>query len=282
MSDQIERLIARLDLETAAADEFVGSAGPGGRGYRERLYGGLVASQAYVAAARTADVGPIHSLHLYFLRPGESERPIRYEVDRIKQGRNFQVREVRAFQGEKRIFQMLASFTANVPGVEHQDPMPEVPAPEALPNRDRVRDKPGWEEQPIDCRTDDPTGERSDPNYWIWMRPMQPLPDDPVLHTAALVFASDRAFLSTPALPHKDAGEFTGASLDHTIWFHDVVDFNEWHLHAMHSPAARHERGLALGSIYRRNGRRVASSAQEGALRFNSMGNGLERSLNRP
>lgn len=278
MPTQIERLVARLDLESSGLDEFAGGSGPGGRGHRERLYGGLVAAQAYVAAARTVDVGPIHSLHLYFLRPGEAGKPIRYEVDRIKQGRNFQVREVRAFQGAKRIFQMMASFSANVSGVEHQDTIPDVPGPESLPNRDQARGKPDWEKHPIDIRTDDPAGERDDPDHWIWMRPMQPLPIDPVVQTAALIFATDRVFMRTASLPHKDAGELTGASLDHTLWFHEQVDFSDWHLHAMHSPAARYERGLSLGSIYRRDGRRVASSAQEGALHFNSAGNGLERS----
>jgi len=278
MPTQIERLLARLDLQTQGTDEFIGGSGRGGRGYRERLYGGLVAAQAYVAAARTVDVGPVHSLHLYFLRPGEAGVPIHYEVDRIKQGRNFQVREVRAFQGEKRIFQMMASFAALTPGVEHQDPMPVVPAPDSLPNRDEARGKPDWGEHPIDIRTDDPWGERSEPNHWIWMRPTQAIPADPILHTAILIFATDRVFMRTASLPHKDAGDLTGASLDHTIWFHDEIDFTDWHLHAMHSPAARHKRGLSLGSIYRRDGRRVASSAQEGALNFNSTGNGLERS----
>ncbi len=277
MTDQIQRLVSRLDLASANTDEFHGGAGASARGYRERLYGGLVASQAYVAAARTADVGPVNSMHLYFLRPGEAARSIRYEVDRIKQGRNFQVREVRAFQGDKRIFQMMASFSANHPSVEHQDPMPEVPEAESLPNRDQVRGKPGWKEQPIDIRTDDPHGEREDPDSWIWMRPTQAIPDDPVLHTAVLVFATDRTFMRTAALPHRGVGEFTGASLDHTIWFHDEISFADWHLHAMHSPAARHQRGLSLGSIYRRDGRRVATTAQEGALRFDSTGNGLER-----
>lgn len=275
---QIERLIERLDLEAAGTDSFLGGAGPGGRGYRERLYGGLVAAQAYVAAARTVAVGPVHSLHVYFLRPGESSLPIRYEVERIKQGKRFEAREVRAYQGEKRILQMLASFTDNGPGVEHHDPMPEVPRPESLPNRDQARGKPGWQEHPIDIRTDDPRGERAAPDYWIWMRPMQPLPRDPIVHTAVLVFATDRALVRTAAMPHPDAGEFTGASLDHAIWFHGAIDFSDWHLHAMHSPAARHARGLVLGSIYGSDGRRVASTAQEGAIRFDSAGNGLEQS----
>ena len=279
MSDQVQRLINRLDLDETQPNEFLGGSGPGGKGFRERLYGGLVAAQAYVAAARTTDVGPIHSMHLYFLRPGETGKPIRYEVDPIKQGRNFQVREVRAFQDDRRIFQMMASFAANPAGAEHQDPMPVVEAPEALPNRDQVRDRPGWRDQPIDIRTDDPRGEIPEPRHWVWMRPMQPvLPADPVIHTAVLVFATDRVFMRTAALPHiPERGELTGASLDHTIWFHEPVDFNRWHLHAMQSPVARHERGLSLGAIYSEDGRRVATTAQEGSLRFQSPGDGLER-----
>jgi len=282
MSDQVLRLLNRLDLEETTPDQFTGGSGPGGKGFRERLYGGLVAAQAYVAAARTTDVGPIHSMHLYFLRPGETGRPIRYEVERIKQGRNFQVREVRAFQDDRRIFQMMAGFSANPSGVEHQDVMPSVTDPERLPNRDQVRNRPGWEEQPIDLRTDDPHGRGTDPDHWVWMRPRQPVPADPVLNTAVLIFATDRVFMRTAALPHiPTAGELTGASLDHTIWFHDVIDVNEWHLHTMHSPVARHERGLSLGSIFTSDGRLVATTAQEGSLRFNGDGNGLE-STGRP
>lgn len=279
MPDQVQRLINRLDLDETSPDEYAGGSGPGGKGFRERLYGGLVAAQAYVAAARTATVGPIHSLHLYFLRPGETGRPIRYEVDRIKEGRNFQVREVRAFQDDRRIFQMMASFAANPAGADHQDVMPAVEPPDNLPNRDQARNRPGWEDQPIDIRTDDPRGERPEPDHWVWMRPIQPvLPTDPIVHAAVLIFATDRVFMRTAALPHiPERGELTGASLDHTIWFHEPIDFNNWHLHAMHSPVARFERGLTLGSIYAADGLRVATTAQEGSLRFNSTGDGLER-----
>jgi len=268
MPNPIERLLARLDLEEEGSRCFIGGSGPGGTGFKDRLYGGLVAAQAYVAAARTVDVGPIHSLHLYFLRPGRASLPIRYEVEDIKQGRRFQARQVRAVQDDQVIFQMMASFSENQPGVEHQDAMPDMPAADTLPNRDQARGKSGWDQQPIDLRTDDPDGHGDDPDHWIWMRPMQPLVDDPILHTAALVFATDRAFIRTVSLPHKDAGEFAGASLDHTIWFHAPIDFNDWHLHAMHSPVARHERGLVFGAIYRADGTRVATTAQEGAIRF--------------
>jgi acyl-CoA thioesterase-2 len=279
MSDQVQRLLNRLDLEETSTDVYVGGSGPGGKGFRERIYGGLVASQAFVAAARTTTVGPVHSMHLYFLRPGETGKPVHYEVERIKDGRNFEVREVRAFQDGRRIFQLMASFTANPPGAQHQDPMPQVVPPDELLNRDRTRGRPGWREQPIDIRTDDPHGDRTEPDHWVWMRPLQPvLPPDPVTHTAVMIFATDRVFMRTSALPHIPVrGELTGASLDHTIWFHEPVDFNGWHLHAMHSPVARHERGLTLGSIYAADGRRVASTAQEAVLRFNSTDDGLER-----
>ncbi len=267
-SSPIDRLIARLDLEQSAPQTFVGGSGRGGEGFQGRLYGGLVAAQAYVAAARTTDVGPIHSLHAYFLRPGRSSLPIRYEVETIKQGRNFQARQVRAIQNDQVIFQMMASFSREIGGVEHQDVMPEVADPTSLPNRDEARGKPGWEEQPIDLRTDDPNSDQQAPDHWVWMRPMQPIGSDPIRLTAALVFATDRALVRTAALPHRNAGEFIGASLDHTIWFHGPIDFTDWHLHAMHSPVARHERGLVFGAIYQADGKRVATTAQEGAIRF--------------
>ena len=268
MPNSIDRLITRLNLEASGPSSFVGGAGLAGQGMKGRLFGGLVAAQAFVAAARTVDVGLVHSLHLYFLRPGRSGLPIQYEVETIKQGRNFQARQVRATQDGQLIFQMMASFSRNTEGVTHQDPMPNVMAPEALPNRDQARGKPGWEEQPIDLRTDDPSGDREAPDHWIWMRPMQPILADAVMHTAALVFATDRAFIRTAALPHADAGDFAGASLDHTIWFHGPIDFTDWHLHTMHSPVARHERGLVFGAIYQADGTRVATTAQEGAMRF--------------
>lgn len=267
-STPTERLLARLDLEEESSRCFIGGSGPAGTGAQDRLYGGLVAAQAYVAAARTVDVGPVHSLHLYFLRPGRPSLPIRYEVEDLKQGRRFQARQVRALQGDQVIFQMMASFNDNAASVEHQDAMPEVAEPETLPNRDEARGREGWQDHPIDLRTDDPRGTRKDPDHWIWIRPMQPIVGDLITHTAALVFATDRAFMQTAALPHRDAGEFSGASLDHTIWFHGPVEFNDWHLHAMHSPVTRHERGLVLGAIYRQDGTRVATTAQEGSLRF--------------
>ncbi|MFK7894476.1 MAG: acyl-CoA thioesterase [Myxococcota bacterium] len=271
MANPIDRLIARLDLEQEDTHTFLGGAGPGGQGFQGRLYGGLVAAQAYIAAARTVDVGPIHSMHAYFLRPGRSSLPIRYEVEEIKQGKRFQARQVRAIQDDQALFQALASFSAEKPGVEHQDAMPETPRPDGLPNRDEARGKTDWREQPIDLRTDDPRGEGREPSHWVWMRPMAALPADPVMHTATLIFATDRALLRTAALPHQsqgEVGEFAGASLDHTLWFHGEVTFEDWHLHAMQSPVARHERGLVLGGIFRADGTRVVTTAQEGALRF--------------
>lgn len=276
MPNPIDRLVARLDLESSGPDVFIGGAGPAGQGFMGRLYGGLVAAQAYVAAARTADVGPIHSLHAYFLRPGRSSLPIRYEVEQTKQGRNFQGRQVRAIQENQLIFQMMTSFSrapkpsADLPPIAHQDEMPKVPSPDALPNRDQVRGKANWEEQPIDLRTDDPEGRGEAPDHWVWMRPMNRIDADPTLQTALLIFATDRALIRTASLPHQSAGEFAGASLDHTIWFHEPIDFNVWHLHTMHSPVARHERGLVSGQIYRSDGCLVATTAQEGALRFAS------------
>ena len=263
-----ERLLARLDLDQESPSCFIGGSGPGGAGVGDRLYGGLVAAQAYVAAARTVDIGPVHSLHLYFLRPGRISVPIRFEVEHIKQGRRFQARQVRAMQGDELILQMMASFSDEMVGVEHQDVMPVVPGPESLPNRNEARGRKDWEQQPIDYRTDDPNGERADPDHWMWMRPMQPVVADPVFHTAALVFASDSGLLRAAVMPHRDAGDFVGASLDHTIWFHSPITFDDWHLHTVHSPAARHERGLAFGAVYRSDGSRIATTAQEGAMRF--------------
>jgi len=234
-----------------------------------RLFGGLVAAQATMAALQTVDEFPLHSLHAYFLRPGRAEADINFHVDRSKQGRNFAVRSVSAEQNGELIFQMLASFQRPAQGVHHQPPMPSVPPPDALPNRDRLRGRANWQRMPIDVRMATPiTGTQPQTSEQrLWLGVNGSLPEDPNLHVALVVYASDRCLLDTAWRPHADRGELAGASLDHTMWFHRAPRFDDWLLYATSSPAAAGGRGLAFGSIFDADGNLVVSVAQEGVLK---------------
>ena len=266
---RLQRLLRRLTLTEAARDVYLGGAGEGGIGGESRLFGGLVAAQAAVAAQNTVDGFPMHSLHGYFLRPGRALADIEYRVTRSKEGRNFHVREVEAWQNDERIFQLQASFQRPRDGVTHQDPMPATGDPESLPNRDRLRGRSGWQDMPIDVRMATPITAQAPlpPEQHLWLKVNGTLPADPALHTALVVYASDRAFLDTAWRPHAGTGRLVGASLDHAMWFHRQLRFDDWLLYTMHSPAAGGGRGLAIGAMYDREGRRLVSVAQEGVLR---------------
>ena len=262
-----ERLIDLLALVPAAPDEFRGET----KGRGPRLFGGLIAAQAVLAAGRTVSDAELHSLHAYFLRPGRPGEPVLYRVTRAKEGKNFQVREVSAVQREEIIFTLHASFARPESGIEHQDPMPDAPPPDDLPDRDRLRGHEDWAEQPIEIRTCDPAPEAGGgaPSVRLWIRPRGSLPDDARLHEAFLVYASDRALLSTASRPHDGPDRRRrAASLDHALWLHRPVRFDDWLLYTTESPAAHAARAFCLGAVYDRAGRRIASVAQEGLLRY--------------
>jgi acyl-CoA thioesterase-2 len=264
-----QRLLRRLQLQPATPDVFVGGAGEGGVTENARLFGGLVAAQATMAALNTVDAFPLHSLHAYFLRPGRPDADINFEVSRGKDGRNFAVRTVAAVQNGELIFQLQASFQRPIEGVHHQPSMPQVPPPDALPNRDELKGRRNWQDMPIDVRMITPiTGTQPLPGeQQLWLGVNGELPEDPQVHLALLVYASDRCLLDTAWRPHADQGELTGASLDHAMWFHQAPRFDDWLLYATQSPAAAGGRGLAFGHIFNRAGEHLASVAQEGVLR---------------
>jgi acyl-CoA thioesterase II len=276
LSPALAHVLRCLELEPLDADLFLGDPGPG----KGRLFGGMVAAQCVMAAGRTVEPERLlHSLHAYFLRPGRHDRPIRFLVDRMRDGRSFTTRRVKAHQGGEAIFALEASYALPEEGIEHQDPMPEVPAPEDCPDREgeRLR-KLGeeWQNHPVNAVevrvTDDRNvagGERGEPRQSYWMRLRGTVPDSGErLLTALFVYASDRALLSTAALPHGvHWGKGMAASLDHAVWIHRPVDLHHWHLFATESPAAHAGRGLIFGGIFRREGVRVASVAQEALIR---------------
>ena len=271
----LERLVELLSLEKLDADLYLAET-PRGEG---RLFGGLVAAQAVMAASATTTVarGYLHSLHLYFLRPGAHGVPIRFVVHRIRDGKTFTTRRVVAHQGGEAILGLESSFTLREPGISHQDPAPEADDPEGLPDWEQLRAQmlrhpEAVRAQPIEVRTcdpDDPDGKPQPPAKRVWMRPAGPVPDDPRLHEALLVYASDRTLLSTAARPHGlPWGRRMVASLDHAMWLHRPARFDDWVLFASHSPVAHAARGLVLGGMYDRKGARIASVAQEGLIRI--------------
>jgi acyl-CoA thioesterase-2 len=269
-------LLSLLELEALDSDLFLGDPGPG----TGRLFGGMVAAQSVMAAYRTVGgtvgAGTIHSLHAYFLRPGRHDVPLRFVVHRIRDGRTFTTRRVVAHQAGEAIFNLAASFARPEEGISHQDAMPEAPDPETLRDWEDVRaeivgDGERRGNGPVEVRVCDPegyVGARRPPDQLVWIRPRAPIPDDPRLHAAVLVYASDRTLLSTAARPHGLGwGQRIAASLDHAFWLHRPPRFDDWMLYASHSPAAHAARGLVFGALYRRDGTRLATTAQEGLIR---------------
>jgi acyl-CoA thioesterase-2 len=283
MGRSLDDLLDVLDLEQLELNLFRGRS-PDEQ--RQRVFGGQVAGQALVAAGRTVDHDgdgrpdrSVHSLHAYFLRPGDPSIPIIYDVDRIRDGRTFTTRRVVAIQHGRAIFNLAASFHVFEEGAEHQDPMPDAPPPESLPTVQEMIERhtggagPEWDPG-IEQRYCDPdswwdTTPRP-PDLLVWLQAAGRLPDDPMLHCCVAAYASDLMLLDTPLLPHGLSWmrqQVFGASLDHAMWFHRPFRADEWFLYAQHSPSASGARGLAQGSMFTRDGRLAVTVMQEGLIR---------------
>ena len=283
MTNALVNLLAILDLEPLEQNLFRGRSPQVGW---QRVVGGQVIGQALVAATRTVEAErSVHSLHCYFMRPGDPAVPIIYEVDRIRDGRSFVTRRVVAIQHGQAIFSMSASFQRQEPGLDHQLPMPDVADPDDLMSEDEMKAmfldsapepiRTYWRrERPIELR---PVSlERyvnrapGEPVQHVWFRATGELPDDPPLHKCVLAYASDMTLLDTALFPHGRSifdRDMQVASLDHAMWFHRPFRAEEWLLYAQDSPNASGGRGLTRGSIFSRDGRLVASVAQEGLIR---------------
>jgi acyl-CoA thioesterase II len=279
----VAELLSVLDLEDdpdGQPDTFLGRNQPQPTG---RVYGGQVLGQSLVAAQRTIDEDrPVHSLHAYFLRAGDSGKPITFSVERLRDGRSFSARRVHALQSGRPILSMIASFQSPVEGLDHQTPMPEIPDPESLPSlveRYARYDSPmvrSWaSKRPIDLRhVESPlflesTEERAD-RQSVWMRTVDLIPDDPRLHAAVLVYASDYTLLEPVLRRHGHSFASPGlkiASLDHAMWWHRPVRADEWLLYTQESPSATGARGLGIGRIFSQDGRLACTVAQEGMIR---------------
>ena len=277
-------LVRLLDLEQIEEDIFRGVSRDLGTG---RIFGGQVLAQSLVAASRTVPPDrPMHSLHGYFMLAGDLEIPVLYLVDRIRDGKSFTTRRVTAVQHGQAIFSMAASFHHPEDGPHHQTEMPRVPPPEDLrPELDILREHAGdlperlravlIQDRPIDFRPVDghhPFEVRTrEPRRCVWLRAVGPMSGDPVHHQAVLAYASDYGLLGAALQPHglvfRDPGVML-ASLDHAIWLHQPVRVDEWLLHVIDSPASGGARAFSRGSFYTRDGRLIASTAQEGLFRI--------------
>ena len=286
MNRILKDLVKLLNLETIEDNLFRGeSRDLGGKS----VFGGQVIGQALVAATRTVGGEALpHSLHAYFLRPGDMNKPIVYEVDRVRDGRSFTTRRVQAIQSGQPILSMMTSFQRPETGLEHQSPMPAVTAPEQLKPLtalhsqwlDEVPDAPErvhialTREVAIEFKPVTPYNplkpQNLPPTQAIWFRAAGKLPDDPLLHHCVLAYATDFHLLSTAVRPHGKtwySGDMAIASIDHAIWFHRPIRADEWLLYCMDSPTAQSARGLSRGLIYDRNGLLVASVIQENLMR---------------
>jgi acyl-CoA thioesterase II len=283
MGTALDELLALLELEPLEVNLFRGLSP---HEDRQRVFGGQVAAQALVAAGRTVGADrPVHSLHAYFLRPGDPNIPIVYEVDRIRDGKSFTTRRVVAIQHGRAIFNLAASFQIVEPGPDHQMPMPEVPGPDELPTwQQRVEpylerlgpDLAEWlvRERPIDSRPVedprwlDPTPR--EPQQDVWIRANGDLPDAPLIHECVVAYASDLTLLDTAMFPHAISyreQHYMIASLDHAMWFHRPFRADDWLLYHQTSPTASRARGLAQGSLFCQDGTLAVTVTQEGLIR---------------
>ncbi len=282
MSAAVQDLLTILDLEQLEVNLFRGRSPQAGW---QRVFGGQVIGQALVAACRTVEGRLAHSMHAYFLLPGDPKVPIIYDVERTRDGKSFSTRLVKAIQHGNPIFTMSVSFHNNEAGFDHQAKMPDVPFPEDLPSESEVRDrilpmmpdpvrKYYERERPIELRPvefDRYLGKKfEDGRFNVWIRTTGRLPDDPAIHQCVLSYASDMTLLDTALVPHGRTlfeKDFMAASLDHALWLHRPFRADDWLLYAQDSPNLKGGRGFARGLIFKRDGTLAASVAQEGLIR---------------
>lgn len=282
MEDVTRKLVGLLDVAPMGDDHFSGESDDIGF---PNVFGGQVLGQALMASSRTVEGRLAHSMHAYFLRPGNPQQGIDYEVERVRDGGTFTVRRVIARQNEREILTAMVSFQISEDGFEHQQDAPSAPDPESLTSeqtlRESVRDlipeerrEPMMKERAIDIRPVSPGDpskpETGSPHCQSWFRAQGPLPDDPVLHRAILAYASDFSLLATSMRPHGVGFSTPGmqmASLDHALWFHRPLRLDDWLLYEMDSPSASSGRGMNRGTLFNRNGELVASVAQEALIR---------------
>ncbi|XOV90373.1 MAG: acyl-CoA thioesterase II [Pseudomonadota bacterium] len=287
MKPELKDLLDLLDLEQIEVNMFRGVSPKEGW---QRVYGGQVLGQALVAASRTVTdaTRTAHSLHGYFLRPGDTTIPILYQVDRIRDGRSFTTRRVVAIQRGRAIFNMSASFQVAETGLDHQADMPDITPPEQCPGMEELRQKYAADipeahrtqtprPQPIEMRFAEPVNDYAPdpmpPYQHTWIRTVDTMPDDVRLNQCLLAYASDMTLIDTSYRPHAIGWgnpNFQVASLDHAMWFHRPFRADEWLLYAQDSPFSGGARGFARGTFFDSKGSLIASVAQEGLIRLHT------------
>ncbi|MHB0775940.1 acyl-CoA thioesterase [Halomonas sp. WWR20] len=272
MTQALDDLVALLGLEMLEENLFRGSSQDLGF---PQLFGGQALGQALSAASQTVDTErKAHSMHGYFLRPGDAKRPVVYQVDRVRDGGSFTTRRVTAIQGGKPIFFCSASFHGEEEGFQHQTNAPQVPSPESLMDQrvtaSSIGDVTGHPIEMLPVKGSIHSEGITPPTKQLWFRLAGDLPDDSALHRYLLAYSSDFNLLGTALQPHDtdfSDPRLQAASLDHSLWFHRDVQVNDWLLYDMDSPWAGGARGFARGNIFNRDGELVASVAQEGLIR---------------
>jgi acyl-CoA thioesterase-2 len=276
--EALDRVLAVIDVQPdpeAGPDWFAGTSCLAPRG---RIFGGQVLAQSLMAAAKTVDAGrPVHSLHGYFLRPGDPHEPITFTVERLRDGRSFSARRTHAMQRGVPLLSMISSYQEPAEGLDHQVEMPDVPGPDELPSlAERYGHLEPVSSTPMDLRhVEEPTfltpGPERVAHQAVWLRAVDKMPDEPLLHTALMAYASDFSLLEPILRRHGLSWATPGlkvASLDHAMWFHRPARMDEWLLYVQESPSASGARGLGLGRLFTADGVLVASIAQEGMLRL--------------
>jgi len=278
VEEEVAALIALLDVEQVEPDLYRGARYPHGRG---RVFGGQVIGQGLMAGGRTIEPGkPPHSLHAYFMRPGDEDVPIEYSVTRDFDGRSFATRRVVARQNATPILNMSASFQRPATGLEHGVPLPQVPTPDTLPLGDEsgggsplmahfLKRFRAFQFTPIPPFGEFAPAAEAGPSH-LWFRLAGPAPECPVMRSAILAYLSDFGLLTAAVRPHGIplfSGKLQVASLDHALWLHETPAFDQWMLFTMESPWAGGGRGLTRGTFHNRDGRHIASVAQEGLIR---------------
>ena len=280
----LDHLLSLLDLEPLEDAYFRGQSQSYGA---KRVFGGQVLAQAVIAAGRTVGADRrCHSLHAYFILPGDAAAPILYQVDRLRDGGSFATRRVTAIQHGRPVFNAALSFHRDEPGLEHAAPAPEAPAPESVTGEVELARRVAHKiperfrasltgERAIDYRPVDPIDpfapEATDAELEVWLRASGDLPDDPLVHQAVLAYASDYGLLGTALRPHARSvmdPQIMAASLDHAMWFHRPLRADGWLLYAMEGPNAGGARAFTRGTVHDAEGRLVASVAQEGLVRL--------------
>lgn len=285
MNQALENTLALFKLEQVDRDIFSWSGKSTGF---QRIFGGQVMAQTLIAAYQTLEDNKriAHSFHSYFLRPGDLNKKIVFDVDRIRDGKSFNTRRVRAIQNGEAIFNCSISFQKPEKGLSHQIKLDKVPGPDGLKSewelryqeRKKISKKflPMWlREREIEMRQVNPQDllnpVKGDPERFVWMKPAGLLPKDLKIHQALLLYVSDMGLLGTATQPHGlnfMSKKFQSASLDHAMWFHSNINFNDWILYKIESPISGNARGFSRGSLYSKRGKLVASTAQEGLMRI--------------